>query len=401
MPPAPHAPEGAVWDCVRSDAPHASHQSAGAPTGGDGDTVLVVPASALSWHQVSLPPGLLGRNGQARQPAKLRAVLEGLLEDQLLDEPAQLHLALQAGTSETGAETGSLWVVACQRAWLQNTLDALTRAGHTVRRIVPEWAPTSSPVESPASLWLTGEADAAELVWTDSTGVHRRPVVGGNSDACSVGGGWPADVPVWAEPTCAALAEQLLQREASVQHRAQRLLNSMESQWDLAQGEFASRNALMRRVGDAALTLWQAPAWRPARWALLLLGVVQVVGLNAQAWQARQALKHQSAAIQSVLVSTFPNTTVVVDAPVQMQRAVDALGQSSGLAQPRDLERMLEAFGTLAQENSAPSAIDFVAGELRLSATTTDPAATQRVRDGLQSRGYRTRLDGNTLVISP
>jgi len=39
---------------------------------------------------------LLGRNGQARNQAKLRAVLEGLLEDQLLDEPAQLHLAVQA-----------------------------------------------------------------------------------------------------------------------------------------------------------------------------------------------------------------------------------------------------------------------------------------------------------------
>ena len=137
--------------------------------------------------------------------------------------------------------------------------------------------------------------------------------------------------------------------------------------------------------------LWQAPSWRPARWAFALLCAVQVAGLNAQAWQARQALSSQRSAVQSVLLTTFPNTTVVVDAPLQMQRAVDALGQSSGQAQSRDLERMLEAIGTLAPANSAPAAIEFVAGELRLGAFNADAEDTQRLRDGLFAFGTQDR----------
>ena len=47
-------------------------------------TVVIVPATQLSWHRLTLPMGALG--------GRQRAVLEGLLEDQLLDEPAHLHL---------------------------------------------------------------------------------------------------------------------------------------------------------------------------------------------------------------------------------------------------------------------------------------------------------------------
>ena len=61
-----------------------------------GEVVAVVPAQALSWHQVQLPQGSLPRSmlGERGAP-RLRAILDGLLEDQLLDDPAQLHLALQ------------------------------------------------------------------------------------------------------------------------------------------------------------------------------------------------------------------------------------------------------------------------------------------------------------------
>eukprot|EP01034_Spumella_vulgaris_P002238 gene2238-2913_t len=59
------------------------------PTGAGAEVVAVVPAQALSWHQVELPKGT-----SAASP-RLRAVLEGLLEDRLLDEPGDLHFALQ------------------------------------------------------------------------------------------------------------------------------------------------------------------------------------------------------------------------------------------------------------------------------------------------------------------
>ena len=36
-----------------------------------------------------------------------------------------------------------------------------------------------------------------------------------------------------------------------------------------------------------------------------------------------------------------------------------------------------------------------------MSGLNANADATQQLRDGLQSRGYRTRLDGNALVVSP
>ena len=60
------------------------------------EVVLGIPAAALSWHQVTLPQGSL------RGAPRLRAVLDGLLEDQLLDEPEALHFAV-APDARTGA----------------------------------------------------------------------------------------------------------------------------------------------------------------------------------------------------------------------------------------------------------------------------------------------------------
>ena len=57
----------------------------------DKEVWALLPAAALSWHQVSLPAGL------QRNPARLTAALHGLLEEQLLEEPEQMHFALQPG----------------------------------------------------------------------------------------------------------------------------------------------------------------------------------------------------------------------------------------------------------------------------------------------------------------
>lgn len=52
--------------------------------------VLAVEPAALGWHRVELP---------RVAPARLRAALDGLLEEVLLDEPAQLHMALEPGAA--------------------------------------------------------------------------------------------------------------------------------------------------------------------------------------------------------------------------------------------------------------------------------------------------------------
>src|SRR6218665_3498908 len=105
------------------------------PAGPGAEVVAVVPARALSWQRLLLPPGL--PLGAGQQTPRLRSALEGLLEDRVLDDVGQLHFAI-----EPGAQVGqALWVAVCDRDWLRENLQALEAAGRRVARVVPEFAP--------------------------------------------------------------------------------------------------------------------------------------------------------------------------------------------------------------------------------------------------------------------
>jgi len=321
-------------------------------------------------------------------------VLEGLLEDQLLDEPPALHFALQPG-----AQAGSsAWVAVCERAWLAAHLAALEAVGRAPARIVPELTPD----DGPARLWLTGEPARAWLLMSGDG-------VPGGAQALPFGPGTAALLPatgaaapeLLAEPAVAALAEQSLQRPVAIRSAAQRLLQASRGAWDLAQLEFSrgSRARAARRAG----TLWRewlhAPAWRPARWALALLLLVNLVGLNTLAWRTQQALAAQRQANQALLTDSFPQVKVVVDAPLQMAREVAALRQATGAASGRDLEPMLQAFGQLALVQQAPAAIEFVAGELRLKGLSLAASALVEANQRLRPLGLRLDAEGDTAVL--
>ena len=79
------------------------------------DTVVLVVADAdIAWHRIMLP----------RAPAaRLRAALASMLEDALLDEPEQVHLAL-APAAVAGTAT---WVAVVQRAGCRTSWRRSTR----------------------------------------------------------------------------------------------------------------------------------------------------------------------------------------------------------------------------------------------------------------------------------
>ncbi|RYY68872.1 MAG: general secretion pathway protein GspL, partial [Comamonadaceae bacterium] len=130
-----------------------------------GEVVAVVPARALSWHELELP------KGSTSSATRLRAVLEGLLEERLLDEPETLHFALAPG-ARTGAPA---WVAVCDRAWLRASIHALEAAGRRPSRIVPEFAP-DVPGAGEMALHVMGEPDDAWLVTTHAGGVIVLPL---------------------------------------------------------------------------------------------------------------------------------------------------------------------------------------------------------------------------------
>ena len=354
------------------------------------ELVALVPVHKLSWQQVQLPKGSLGR-GMFRDggPARLRAVLEGVLEDRVLDDTSDLHFALEPAASDEVP----VWVAVCDRAWLKTAVEALEQAGRRVSRIVPEFAPDASR----DVLHVLGRPGDAHCVAVKSTGVVVWPL----SSAGLALLDWPEYQPVVAEPAVVAQAEQLLQHAVTLQPGALRRVQAAQSAWDLAQFELVNSSGARswKRVADAALRLARAPRWRAARLALLALVVINLAGLNAWAWREKAALQTQRQNIREILTATFPQVRVVVDAPLQMGRELAALQRASGQASGRDLEAMLSAFGAQAPATAVPDALDFAAGELRLKGLKLSAAEVSALSQRLKPQGYVASAESGTVLM--
>ena len=390
------ADAAAVYDYLLTPDGSALAEQSRAPlallpqVGSTGEVVALVAANKLSWHRVQLPKGSLGRRflGDAGAP-RLRAVLEGLLEDQLLDETAQLHFAIEPKPDADAP----VWVAVCDRAWLRGALQALEQAGRPVSRIVPEFAPDSLGNE----LYVMGEPEQASLVFASADGVALWPL----SKASVALLKWPEQQAIVAEPAVAALAEQLFGRSVTLQQSGQRRLLALRSAWDLAQFEMANSSAARKRkrLSESLGSLLKAPRWRAARYAMLALLLVNLAGLNAWAWREQAALKTQRAAVDEILTRTFPQVRVVVDPVVQMSKEVALLQQSSGAASARDMEVMMGAFAALAPANTTPTALEFTAGELRLKGLKLKPEDVSAIAFKLKPQAYAASVEGDSVLI--
>lgn len=383
-------PHVLVSEDSAADAPAPALASAqGLPPVRRGEEVVaIVPTHALSWHRVRLPRGVGPRSPQ------LRTVLNSLLEDRLLDEPQRLHLALGGQTSADG----QTWVAACDRDWLHEHVQALEAAGRAPDRIVPEAAPLDETTGTRPVVQVLGEADRPRLRVCRSAGVIELPF-SREAWALALGSDAVDDaLAVQAEPAVAALAEQMLQCRVHLQSRGARWTQAAGSPWNLAQGEFAQHGAL-RRVAVAAREFLQSPLWRPLRWGVVALLLVQIAGLNLWAWRERADWRARQAAIDGVLTRSFPGVRVVVDAPAQMAREIAQLRQATGASGREDLEPMLAALAASLGPGTTLTALDYERGALRVSGPATDDDALARLQAPLRERGYRASRDEGRLRV--
>ncbi len=348
--------------------------------------VLVVPAQCLSWHVAKLPPMATGRQ---------RAALEGILEDRLLDEPATLALAL----APRRRADGSVVVAACDKAWLAAVLQFFELGGRPASRVVPELAPLEEGAGE-LQLLVSGTEDGARMVMADPNAVVCM-FLGMARSVLPVDFATLGNVEVMAEPMVADQAERLLGRAVVIRPAAQGLLASGASEWELAQFDLAisGRGRLARRGRLAWSQLLHAPAWRAARWGVAALVLVNLAGLNAWAWRLDQVLVARRAQVKQILTQSFPKVKTVVDAPLQMEREVALLRQSSGALSPRDLETMLSALGGAIPEGPTAKGMDFSAGQLGLKGLALSPAQVEMVSGKLTGQGYSVRLEGERLTV--
>ncbi|HEY8707473.1 MAG TPA: type II secretion system protein GspL, partial [Burkholderiaceae bacterium] len=193
-------------------------------------TVIAVLADAdVGWHRIVLPkaPG-----------ARLRAALGGVLEEALLEDTDDVHLAL-APNASAGQPT---WVAAVSRRWLRGELAALEKADVFVDRVVPMAWPDEPPIGHFAETERdrSGPAHGIALHWAHADGVASVRLQGGLARAL-VPSPAPPETRWSATPGAVAAAEQWLGAPVRVMAPGQRLLQAARSLWNLRQFDLARR----------------------------------------------------------------------------------------------------------------------------------------------------------------
>ena len=358
-------------------------------------TIVAVLADAdVSWHRITLPKA---------PPARLRAALGGLLEEALLEDADDVHLAL-APTAIVGQPT---WVAAVSRRWLRGELAALEQAEVFVDRVVPMSWPDDPPIGhfAETQAGLGGPAlgiPGVALNWAHAGGVASVRLQGGLARSL-IPAPAPADTRWSATPGAVAAAEQWLGAPVRVMTSAQRLLQSARSLWNLRQFDLARRTRGGRALRDSARKLL-SPEWRAVRYGVLALALAQIVGLNLWAWHQRDAIAAKQIAMQSLVKASYPNVSaldVQRDAEAVLRREAQALRTLAGKPGDTDLEPMLQAAAMAwPADRPAVDSLRFEPGRLTLAAPGWSAPQIEQFRSLLRPGGWQVEAAESRLTLS-
>jgi len=346
-------------------------------------TVAVLSDTDVSWHRITLPKA---------PAARLPAALAGVLEEALLEEAAGVHLAVAPGAT-AGTPT---WVAAVDRAWLTAELAALEKSQVFIDRV----APTSWPDEPPAGHFaeLGQGATGATLTWAHVNGVAQISLQGTLARSLL-----PTPLPEgahWsATPAAAAAAERWLGVPVAVMDWPQRNLQAARSLWNLRQFTLARKNRGTRALRD----VWRqflTPTWKPVRYGLGTLVLVQILGMNLWAVHQRHTVEEKRQAMVTLLQATHPQIRGVLDAPLQMQRETDTLRASAGKRGDTDFEPMLQAAASAWPADRPPvDNLRYEPGKLSLSAAGWTPPQIEQFRRQLRPSGWQVEsIDGRVTL---
>lgn len=347
--------------------------------------VAVLPDAEVAWHRITLPKA---------PAAKQRAALAGVLEEQLLDDDNELHLAL-----EPQAAAGKpVWVAVIDKGWLAGVIAELERAGVPVDRVVPSSWP-AAPGSAHFFVGVPGEEQTPWLVISGDDGVAVVSTAGTLARqrlASAAGGGLRRFT---AQPAVAAAAERWLEAPVHLCTDAERALAAAASPWNLRQFDLVARHRGTLLARDA----WRrflAPGWRPVRLGLAALLAVHIVGLNAWAWQLERAAAEKHAAMTALLREAHPQVRAVLDAPAQMRRETELLRERAGRAGDGDLEPLLAAAAAAWPEGAPPvPGLRFEPGVLTLETGGLAEPQLAAASERLRGSGLLVEAAPGTLAI--
>ena len=350
--------------------------------------VLVLAEADVSWHRVDIP----------RAPAaRLRAALQGVMEEALLEDDEQLHFALAQG-SQAG-QPG--WVAVTHRPRLAAALLALEASGLSIERVVAASEPPAADQAARGHFYAEGADEGATAVpWlalARPDGAACLRLAGALARALQPDG----DTTRWtATPAAAVAAERWLGMPVALMTDAERALEATQASTNLRQFDLVARHRGTRALREVGKRLLSAE-WRPVRAGVAALVLVQVLGLNFVAWQQGQALAAKRTAMNDLLKAAHPGVRAVMDAPLQMQRETERLRVAAGRPGDADLEALLGAAAAAWPDGQGPvQTLRFDAGKLTLTAPGfSEPQMTQFI-ERLKGSGFVAELAEGRLVLS-
>ncbi|HWM44266.1 MAG TPA: type II secretion system protein GspL [Burkholderiales bacterium] len=291
-----------------------------------GPCEVILASDLVSLERVAVPPS---------QQRRLGSALRYLVEELALPDPERLHVA-----AAPAPERGVLYLGIVDRQWLRSLLDKLAGAKLSATGAYPETLlPTLLP-HTWTVVWLggegfvrTGENEAVALDAPQGDGapsnlrlaLEQARVAGTQPHALVVRccrNAAPPDLEAWSSALGVSVEPGPEWNWSDAQHRPP---------LDLLQGEFAARSG--------------APPWlrrlqRPAILAATLLALGSIA-LALDWWAKVRERDALLAEMHAVYRETFGERAVVVDAPLQMGRALADLRQRAGHVGPGDFPALL------------------------------------------------------------
>ena len=335
--------------------------------------VLLLAAADVTLLQVKAPP-LSG--------ARLKAALPGLVEEQVLGDPADCVLTAAPAQSADG--TRSIAVV--QRAYLEPLVRALLALG--ARSVAALPAQLCLPLQ-PGQ--VSGAIGHAELTLRDGLyhglglAMASTPEVALQTVRALAG-----DAPL----TLYVPADQIAQYRALAAGAdpADPAITFETDAWDhWIAGAKTALLDLVPGLGSAGAraTDWQRWRW-PLRLALLAI-VVNLVALNVQWWRMKREADSVRLEMLQTFRAAFPKDTVIQDPVAQMRMNIGRAKAAGGKPGPDEFLSLAAAFGDATRALPRPLMVDALnyrerALSVKLKPESADPGVAKAVKGALAAR---------------
>jgi general secretion pathway protein L len=283
-------------------------------------------------------------------PGRLRDALPNLLEDTVLGDASALHVAVGPLRNDTNA------LAAVNRAWLRRLLERAAAAGQRITAVLPEslcvplaegaWSLVCSVEEGVVrNVWLRYGPNEAQALPVDpvaarvvvellvaQTAAERRP------HAIDL------YVPKAIEARWRPVAE-LASPEIRVHHGTP--LRSWIAQGGPDAGPLAPVSLLQHEFAETVVGRAAVVRWSRVLMLVAALLVIQVAGLQWQWATLRGEASSLRADEENLFRSAFPETKVVLDPMLQMNRELAALRAGAGRTDQGDFSAMVPELARL------------------------------------------------------